>query len=147
MLITGTSISLYIVLLLFMTLFLTPKNKYEGAVSVALSVLIFVLVFALTLYKWLAPWMLFEDEGDEEQNINYNTFKTVERNIEYSSPGMVERCSICLVDFINGERVVFLLPCLHYFHIHCIGPWIRSHSNCPLCRRPIHRASKGRSTS
>jgi hypothetical protein len=93
--------------------------------------------------------MLFEEGGDEEQNmqpsqadINYNTFKTVERNIEYSSPQMVERCTICLIEFINGERVVFLLPCLHYFHSQCIGPWIRSNSTCPVCRRPIHRASK-----
>ncbi|KAK4282520.1 hypothetical protein QN277_013884 [Acacia crassicarpa] len=46
----------------------------------------------------------------------------------------LQECAVCLSDF-EEDRDVRLLPnCNHYFHIHCIDTWFRSHSNCPICR-------------
>ncbi|KAJ7972988.1 RING-H2 finger protein [Quillaja saponaria] len=50
----------------------------------------------------------------------------------------LQNCAICLSDFEDGHRARFLPNCNHVFHTHCIGTWFRSHSNCPLCRDPVH---------
>jgi hypothetical protein len=42
-------------------------------------------------------------------------------------------CSVCLVNYSEGERVK-VLPCSHLFHCECIVPWLQAHSqSCPLC--------------
>ncbi|TYZ64991.1 hypothetical protein PybrP1_005783 [[Pythium] brassicae (nom. inval.)] len=46
-----------------------------------------------------------------------------------------EACAICLDDFVSGVDVK-VLPCQHFYHIHCIGPWLeRQSSRCPLCKQ------------
>lgn len=43
-------------------------------------------------------------------------------------------CSICLVDFVRGDRVGDL-HCGHVFHSECLKCWIqRRHDHCPLCK-------------
>ena len=44
-----------------------------------------------------------------------------------------KRCAICLDDFEAGQEVM-LTPCNHMFHEDCITPWMKSHSQCPVCR-------------
>lgn len=53
--------------------------------------------------------------------------------------GMVEgtNCSVCLNEFQDNESLRLLPNCKHAFHIHCIDTWLRSHTNCPLCRSGI----------
>lgn len=53
--------------------------------------------------------------------------------------GLVEgaECSVCLNEFEEDETVRLLPKCSHAFHIHCIDTWLRSHTNCPMCRAPI----------
>ncbi|XP_078163780.1 E3 ubiquitin-protein ligase Os04g0590900-like [Carex rostrata] len=46
-------------------------------------------------------------------------------------------CSVCLSEFIDGEDVRLLPKCTHAFHVECIDTWLKSHSNCPLCRASI----------
>ncbi|TKY52506.1 RING-H2 finger protein ATL64 [Spatholobus suberectus] len=48
-------------------------------------------------------------------------------------------CAVCLSEFAHGEEGRFLPNCNHAFHSHCVDTWFRSHSNCPLCRTPVHR--------
>lgn len=50
--------------------------------------------------------------------------------------GMVEgtNCSVCLNEFQDDESLRLLPNCKHAFHIYCIDTWLRSHTNCPLCR-------------
>ncbi|KAJ3669080.1 hypothetical protein LUZ60_011030 [Juncus effusus] len=43
-------------------------------------------------------------------------------------------CSICLGEFLDGERVRVLPSCWHKFHVRCIDTWLRAHSTCPMCR-------------
>ncbi|KAL9463974.1 hypothetical protein AB3S75_001719 [Citrus x aurantiifolia] len=53
--------------------------------------------------------------------------------------GLIEGtdCSVCLSEFQEDESLRLLPKCSHAFHISCIDTWLRSHTNCPLCRAPI----------
>lgn len=46
-------------------------------------------------------------------------------------------CLVCLCEFRDGESLRVLPKCDHAFHIECIDTWLRSHTNCPLCRSAI----------
>jgi hypothetical protein len=52
-------------------------------------------------------------------------------------------CSVCLGEFRDGESLRLLPKCSHAFHQQCIDKWLKSHSNCPLCRSNIAFASIG----
>ncbi|KAI4371875.1 hypothetical protein MLD38_010173 [Melastoma candidum] len=43
-------------------------------------------------------------------------------------------CSVCLSEFQDDESLRLLPKCNHAFHLPCIDAWLKSHSNCPLCR-------------
>ncbi|KAL8193120.1 hypothetical protein R6Q57_027024 [Mikania cordata] len=46
-----------------------------------------------------------------------------------------ERCSICLAEFRDDDRVSQLSRCGHVFHACCIESWFsRDQLTCPLCR-------------
>lgn len=47
-----------------------------------------------------------------------------------------ETCSICLDDLEDGQDVM-ILPCRHGFHPDCISPWLKMHSECPICRHKL----------
>ncbi|KAJ0989953.1 hypothetical protein J5N97_008309 [Dioscorea zingiberensis] len=46
-------------------------------------------------------------------------------------------CSVCLSEFREDDSLRLLPKCSHAFHLHCIDTWLKSHSNCPLCRANI----------
>ena len=60
-----------------------------------------------------------------------------------SGDGLVEgtECSVCLGEFEEDESLRLLPKCSHAFHIPCIDTWLRSHTNCPMCRAPIIRST------
>ncbi|KAL5724392.1 RING-type E3 ubiquitin transferase [Ranunculus cassubicifolius] len=53
--------------------------------------------------------------------------------------GLVEGtdCSVCLSEFEENEKLRLLPKCSHAFHLSCIDTWLKSHSNCPLCRANV----------
>lgn len=53
--------------------------------------------------------------------------------------GLIEgtECSVCLSEFQEDETLRILPKCNHAFHIPCIDTWLRSHTNCPMCRAGI----------
>lgn len=53
--------------------------------------------------------------------------------------GLIEgtECSVCLSEFEEDENLRLLPKCHHAFHLPCIDTWLRSHTNCPMCRAPI----------
>ncbi|GAB4853236.1 hypothetical protein Ancab_017425 [Ancistrocladus abbreviatus] len=55
------------------------------------------------------------------------------------SDGLVEGtdCAVCLNEFQEDESLRLLPKCNHAFHIPCIDTWLRSRTNCPVCRAPI----------
>lgn len=46
-------------------------------------------------------------------------------------------CAVCLNEFQNDETLRLLPKCNHAFHVPCIDTWLRSHTNCPVCRAGI----------
>ncbi|XP_040380423.1 RING-H2 finger protein ATL3-like [Oryza brachyantha] len=46
-------------------------------------------------------------------------------------------CAVCIVEFRDGDRARLLPRCGHRFHADCVGPWLRLHSTCPLCRASV----------
>ncbi|ESR41673.1 hypothetical protein CICLE_v10013874mg, partial [Citrus x clementina] len=50
--------------------------------------------------------------------------------------GLIEGtdCSVCLSEFEEDESLRLLPKCNHAFHVACVDRWLKSHSNCPLCR-------------
>ncbi|KZV48797.1 RING/U-box superfamily protein [Dorcoceras hygrometricum] len=55
------------------------------------------------------------------------------------SDGSVEvsDCAVCLSEFQENESLRLLPKCSHAFHLPCIDTWLKSHSNCPLCRTGV----------
>ncbi|CAN0877292.1 RING-H2 finger protein ATL54 [Linum grandiflorum] len=53
--------------------------------------------------------------------------------------GLIEgtECSVCLSEFQEDAMLRLLPKCNHAFHVPCIDTWLRSHTNCPLCRAHI----------
>ncbi|CAF2715165.1 unnamed protein product [Rotaria sp. Silwood2] len=44
-----------------------------------------------------------------------------------------EKCAICLSEYKTGETVK-RLRCKHFFHPECIDPWLKTSTQCPICR-------------
>ncbi|KAK1428071.1 hypothetical protein QVD17_16898 [Tagetes erecta] len=54
-----------------------------------------------------------------------------------TSGGSATECSICLGDFVDGEKVRVLPECNHEFHVKCVDKWLKEHTSCPNCRRSL----------
>ena len=50
--------------------------------------------------------------------------------------GEQKNCSICLEDFVVGDKIIYL-PCFHYYHSKCIDTWVKNSDKCPLCNLEI----------
>lgn len=50
-------------------------------------------------------------------------------------------CSICLMDYEEGEKVK-ILPCRHHYHDECVDNWLNVDDVCPSCRSPINILAK-----
>ncbi|XP_045831889.1 RING-H2 finger protein ATL54-like [Trifolium pratense] len=80
------------------------------------------------------PVWLIATVGLQQSIINSITVCKYRKN-----EGLIEgtECSICLNEFHEDETLRLLPKCSHAFHISCIDTWLRSHTNCPLCRAGI----------
>ncbi|KAL2545393.1 E3 ubiquitin-protein ligase [Forsythia ovata] len=58
---------------------------------------------------------------------------------KYEKGGLIDGtdCSVCLSEFEENESLRLLPKCSHAFHVQCIDTWLKSHSNCPICRANI----------
>ncbi|KAL5201817.1 hypothetical protein ABZP36_036171 [Zizania latifolia] len=45
-------------------------------------------------------------------------------------------CAVCTEEVAPRQAVV-RLPCAHWYHAGCIGPWLRIRTNCPTCRAEL----------
>jgi hypothetical protein len=51
-------------------------------------------------------------------------------------------CTICM-DAVKIGEVVTKLHCKHWFHTHCITPWLNEHNTCPHCRQSVDTEPPG----
>ena len=42
-------------------------------------------------------------------------------------------CPICSEDYCAGGEVI-QMQCLHFYHEHCLMPWLEMKRKCPICR-------------
>ncbi|KAL1219875.1 RING-H2 finger protein ATL54 [Cardamine amara subsp. amara] len=80
------------------------------------------------------PIWLIRTTGLNQSIINSITICNYKRG-----DGLIERtdCPVCLNEFEEDESLRLLPKCNHAFHISCIDTWLKSHTNCPLCRAGI----------
>ena len=57
-------------------------------------------------------------------------------NKKSTGPTSNNFCSICIVDYRNGDKLR-CLPCFHRFHKQCIDEWLIIKNECPLCKSSI----------
>ncbi|KAK9454131.1 hypothetical protein V1511DRAFT_461064 [Dipodascopsis uninucleata] len=56
-----------------------------------------------------------------------------------------DSCAICSTPYLDDKYpLVVKLPCndLHHFDLECIGPWLKLHATCPLCRKNLLEKKK-----
>ncbi|KAG2065178.1 hypothetical protein BDR04DRAFT_1033411, partial [Suillus decipiens] len=49
----------------------------------------------------------------------------------------IQKCTICLSRFKNGDYGVLGAKCRHAFHRRCLIPWLARNQTCPLCRENL----------
>ncbi|XP_047307062.1 RING-H2 finger protein ATL51-like [Impatiens glandulifera] len=81
------------------------------------------------------PWLVTGTGLDESLIKSIAIFKY--KRPENGSIVQGTECSVCLSEFQDDESFKLLPKCNHPFHVNCIDTWLKSHSNCPLCRANI----------
>jgi len=97
------------------------------------------------------------DSDNEEENINNNDneeefdyfINCKEINNKVCKPVRIkenddliinkECCNICCEDYITGQYKRTLPACKHIFHKKCVDKWLKSKSNCPICRNELKK--------
>ena len=94
-----------------------------------------------------------DGDHDEEGNLNekeYDYFiNCKEINNKVCKPVRIkenddliinkECCNICCEDYITGQYKRTLPACNHIFHKKCVDKWLKSKSNCPICRNELKK--------
>ncbi|GAB2273057.1 hypothetical protein Dimus_007865 [Dionaea muscipula] len=81
----------------------------------------------------LEPWFVASTGLDE------SVIKSISVCNYRRGDGLIEStdCCVCLGEFEEYETLRLLPKCRHAFHVICIDTWLKSHSNCPLCRASV----------
>ncbi|KYM75329.1 E3 ubiquitin-protein ligase arkadia-C [Atta colombica] len=76
--------------------------------------------------------------GATQESIESHTFPHKYKRVKKVENGedAIEKCTICLSEFEDCERVR-RLPCMHLFHIDCVDRWLCTNKRCPICRVDI----------
>ncbi|KAI3810288.1 hypothetical protein L1987_19899 [Smallanthus sonchifolius] len=143
----------------------TPPVHHHQPLSLPLKIscTFLVVTFIYTLYKFYSVWYRSRPHRTRPPPVNLSTHDhtdVVVHPIWYirttglqpsvinaltvvkfsrSEHTVVEGtdCSVCLTEFEEEDTLRILPNCKHAFHMPCIDTWLRSHTNCPLCRAGI----------
>ncbi|KAK9049691.1 hypothetical protein SSX86_031340 [Deinandra increscens subsp. villosa] len=143
-----------------------PTDHHHQPLSLPLKISLIFLVatFVYTVYKFYTVWCRSRPRRTppENQETRDHNEDVVDHPIWYirttglqpsvinaltvvrfskinNGGGVVEGtdCSVCLTEFEDDDTLRLLPKCNHAFHMSCIDTWLRSHTNCPLCRAMI----------
>ncbi|XP_060190980.1 E3 ubiquitin-protein ligase RDUF2-like [Lycium barbarum] len=78
----------------------------------------------------------FEFNSTEFSSPTLKSFIDLLPTVKIKEP--LKSCSICLEE-LEVNKEVSELPCNHFFHKHCIVPWLKKNNTCPLCRYELPR--------
>lgn len=79
------------------------------------------------------------DPPREIQGVSQEYLDTLDR-VPKKRLGKDESCPICVERYLDDPyALVVELPChaSHRFDLECVGPWLLSNGNCPLCRTDL----------
>ncbi|XP_013617240.1 PREDICTED: putative RING-H2 finger protein ATL61 [Brassica oleracea var. oleracea] len=118
--------------------------------TIVLDSLGFLVLLCAGAYK-----LYFVDDDDDANNtsddhviINITELASVSPSILIRSIPVVDfnprnfedggvECVVCLSELDEGDKAKLLPSCKHWFHAHCIDPWLESHATCPICRTRV----------
>ena len=89
------------------------------------------------------PRVVAADILPERSNSDTDLRGNVSRGSQRSSNGN-PLCPICLEEVIDSDNNKKVLHCNHTFHKNCIDRWLRTRSQCPVCRRRVQSRPRGR---
>lgn len=123
----------------------SKETNFDADMVVMLAALLCALVAALMLNSVIHMILRCRRESTEATpNVQAGGLeKRALRKIPVAvfrlrtSGGSATECSICLGDFVDGEKVRVLPECNHEFHVKCVDKWLKEHTSCPNCRRSI----------
>lgn len=78
----------------------------------------------------------FEEESGGSQGVTQEFLDRLDR-VSKKSLKPDDACPICTSKFLDDKYpLVVNLPCniKHRFDLECVGPWLKLHATCPLCR-------------
>ncbi|KAL8259201.1 hypothetical protein R6Q59_027154 [Mikania micrantha] len=123
----------------------SEETSFDADMVVMLAALLCALVAALLLNSVIHMILKRRRESIEpttnmqhvglEKRMLKKIPVTVFRLRTSSISGSATECSICLGDFVDGEKVRVLPECNHEFHVKCVDKWLKEHTSCPNCRR------------
>ncbi|KAL4587212.1 hypothetical protein LXL04_000079 [Taraxacum kok-saghyz] len=129
----------------------SDETNFDADMVVMLAALLCALVAALLLNSVVHLYLRRRRESMEAA-ANLQAGSGLEKRAIKKIPvtrfrmrrgGSATECSICLGDFVNGERVRVLPECSHEFHVKCVDKWLNEHASCPNCRRSLGPAKGG----
>ncbi|KAJ1730532.1 hypothetical protein LPJ72_004428 [Coemansia sp. Benny D160-2] len=93
----------------------------------------------------LLPHTVVEKGARPSRQLSISAPSLLSRKLSRASKASVEKkeqgeeepesCTICLCEYVVGEKVVNLVPCNHMFHSECAFRWLTQKStSCPLCK-------------
>ncbi|GMN37952.1 hypothetical protein TIFTF001_007243 [Ficus carica] len=138
---------------------ITPTNyALNGKIMLCSVTIVFIIVCVVACFHSYARWCSARSHHRHRrprhplnpppataaaaispQGMNLSILKTIPVFVYSPAATPPLDCAVCLSEFEDGDCGRTLPKCGHAFHVACIDAWFRSHSNCPLCRAPVHQ--------
>jgi hypothetical protein len=91
---------------------------------------------AMDTESYEALLQLGESMGEAEVGLSREELSKLRVRRLEADPEEEQRCSICCCEFVAGDTLMSL-QCGHDYHPECIGTWLRSKRNCPMCKQAV----------
>lgn len=99
------------------------------------------IIIIITIFIDIFFFLIYYFFRNEILNANYDLIETYIKNNTHDYDIKLDtyssECSICISDFLDGDKIV-VLTCNHAYHGSCIEGWFRIKRVCPLCKIDIN---------